>query len=271
MYYRFPNLGCLLLLLLIGLVGGAPLMMGLVRLALFFFVVSALAGSLGTWWLRRRAVESQDVFEETLVFLLVRLAEADGSLDRREVTVIREFFQRDLGYGPEKLERIRGLIHEARGSAVTVAELCSRLTRRFSLHTRLLVVELLGRVAQADGEVSTAEAALLDEITRRLDLGPFRGSFQWFRFEEGFGYGNQGGFRGRSAPGPDRTAEALAVLGLSSGASPVEIKAAWRRLSKEHHPDRVTHLGEELRKVAEERMRRINAAYDTLKSAGLAQ
>ncbi|HXC50903.1 MAG TPA: J domain-containing protein, partial [Candidatus Limnocylindrales bacterium] len=75
---------------------------------------------------------------------------------------------------------------------------------------------------------------------------------------------------GREAPPPDRTAEALSVLGLAPGASAIEIKQAWRRLSKENHPDRVTHLGEEFRRVAEERMRRINAAYDTLKASGLA-
>jgi DnaJ like chaperone protein len=38
----------------------------------------------------------------------------------------------------------------------------------------------------------------------------------------------------------------------------------------DNHPDRVAHLGEEFRKLAEERMRKINAAYETLKEAGLA-
>jgi curved DNA-binding protein CbpA len=32
----------------------------------------------------------------------------------------------------------------------------------------------------------------------------------------------------------------------------------------------VTHLGDEVRRAAEERMQRINAAYDTLKAAGMA-
>jgi DnaJ like chaperone protein len=108
-----------------------------------------------------------------------------------------------------------------------------------------------------------AEAALLHEIARRLGLAPFMGSFHW---QQGFGQWQAG-----SAPAPDRTAEALATLGLTRGASAADIKQAWRDLSKQHHPDRVTHLGEEFRRVAEERMRRINAAYDTLKAAGMAQ
>ena len=77
-----------------------------------------------------------------------------------------------------------------------------------------------------------------------------------------------GGFAGgRSGDGSvDR---ALAELGLKRGADPADIKAAWRKLSLENHPDRAAHLGEEFRKLAEERMRRINSAYDVLKHAGL--
>jgi DnaJ like chaperone protein len=265
--YRFPNVGCLLFLVAIALAGGTPLFVGLARLLLFLLLGSVLLGTFAAWRLRSRAAASQERFEETLVYLMVRLAEADGSLERREVTVIREFFQTRLGYSSEKLLRIRDLIKEARESTVTVAELCDRMNREFTLHTRLLVVDLLGRLARADGQVSPQEAALLEDITQRLQLGPFHDSFDWFQFQQGFG--------GRAGGGPTRrngqgTEEALAVLGLKPGAAPTEIKAAWRKLSKEHHPDRVTHLGEEVRRVAEERMRRINAAYDTLKGAGLA-
>jgi DnaJ like chaperone protein len=265
--YRFPNAGCLLLLVAIAMAGGTPLFVGLARLALFFFLGTMLLGTFAAWRLRSRAVESQQRFEETLVYLLVRLAQADGSLDRREVTVIREFFQTRLGYTPEKLLRIRDLIKEARESDVTVEELCTRMNREFTLQTRLLVVDLLGRVARADGQVGREETALLEDIARRLQLGPFHGSFDWFQWQQGFGSGPGGG---PARSGGQSVDEALAVLGLAAGATPAEIKQAWRKLSKEHHPDRVTHLGEEVRRVAEERMRRINAAYDTLKSAGLA-
>jgi DnaJ like chaperone protein len=62
----------------------------------------------------------------------------------------------------------------------------------------------------------------------------------------------------------------LSVLGLARGASADDAKRAWRQLSMENHPDRVAHLGDEFRQLAEERMRKINAAYETLKEAGLA-
>ena len=268
MIFRFPSSGCLIVLLLLALAGGTPLVMGLARLAFFGFAGAMLLAAVGAWRLRGGIRQRQALFEHTLVHLLVRLAEADGNLDRREVTVIRTFFQQQMRYDADALERIRQLVHEARGSSITVAELCDRIVQRFSIQERVIVLELLGRLARADGAVGPAEEALLREVMQRLQLGPFGGSFEWFEW----GQWQQGpGSNGPGRPAPDRTAQALSVLGLSPGATPEEAKAAWRRLSKEHHPDRVTHLGEGARLVAEEKMRQINAAYDTLKAAGLAR
>jgi DnaJ like chaperone protein len=271
-YIRFPNFGCLFPLLLIALIGGTPLLVGMARVVLFFFLTTMILGAVGVWYARRRAVPfdkqdgnvRHDRYVQTMVELLVRLAEVDGTLDRREVTVIRHFFQRDLGYSEEKLMWVRDLIQEARQSTVSVQELCERLVREYDLQARFLVVEMLGRVARADGAMGQAEAGLLEEIAQRLGLGAFFTSFGW---QQGFGHDRTG----PAGPRPDRTAEAFATLGLSADATPAEIKQAWRQLSKENHPDRVTHLGEEFRRVAEERMRKINAAYDTLKAAGRAQ
>jgi DnaJ like chaperone protein len=52
-----------------------------------------------------------------------------------------------------------------------------------------------------------------------------------------------------------------AVLGLEKGADFSEIKKAYRKLSMQYHPDKVGHLGEEFKKVAEEKMKEINVAY----------
>ncbi|RUM41133.1 MAG: J domain-containing protein, partial [Desulfocapsa sp.] len=56
-----------------------------------------------------------------------------------------------------------------------------------------------------------------------------------------------------------------AVLGLKPGADKDAIKKAYRKLSMKYHPDKVRHLGEEFRAVAEEKMKEINAAYDFFK------
>ena len=55
------------------------------------------------------------------------------------------------------------------------------------------------------------------------------------------------------------------ILGLSKSASQEEIKKAYRKLSMKYHPDKVGHLGDEFQKIAETKMKEINAAYDYFK------
>lgn len=54
------------------------------------------------------------------------------------------------------------------------------------------------------------------------------------------------------------------TLGLDADASPDLVKAAYRRLAREAHPDRVSHLGGEAQAQASSRMAELNEAYSTL-------
>ncbi len=63
---------------------------------------------------------------------------------------------------------------------------------------------------------------------------------------------------------PGRPAGCHDVLGIAADASTSEIKQAYRRLMKAHHPDRVAGLGEAEQTQAEERSKAINRAYAQL-------
>ncbi len=51
------------------------------------------------------------------------------------------------------------------------------------------------------------------------------------------------------------------VLGVSPSASPDEIKAAYRQMMSQYHPDKVSTLGVELQALAERKSKDIGAAY----------
>ena len=55
------------------------------------------------------------------------------------------------------------------------------------------------------------------------------------------------------------------VLGIAHNATFEEIKKAYRELSHQYHPDKVNHLGEEFRELANKKFLEINQAYETLK------
>lgn len=71
-----------------------------------------------------------------------------------------------------------------------------------------------------------------------------------------------------------RTGEATAAhktLGLELGATAEQIAAAYRRMAQLYRPDKVAGLGQELRDMAEARMKEINQAYEVLNREEVAQ
>lgn len=54
------------------------------------------------------------------------------------------------------------------------------------------------------------------------------------------------------------------ILGVSRYASQGEIKDAYRKLANKYHPDKVNHLGEEFKELAEKKFKDIQEAYQKL-------
>jgi DnaJ like chaperone protein len=54
------------------------------------------------------------------------------------------------------------------------------------------------------------------------------------------------------------------ILEIPPDADQKEIRAAYRKLANQYHPDKVAHLGDEFQKLAEQRFKEIQAAYDKL-------
>jgi hypothetical protein len=86
--------------------------------------------------------------------------------------------------------------------------------------------------------------------------------------DSGHSSSKEGGEERRSAETLEREARlatARRALGVSKGAGAEEISAAYRKLARTHHPDKVANLEPEVREYSEQRMKEINAAYSELK------
>lgn len=74
----------------------------------------------------------------------------------------------------------------------------------------------------------------------------------------------------QQAPLPKQTgfasrADALKVLDLPPAATNAEVKAAYREACIQYHPDKVMNLSPAFQKLADEQMKKLNAAYQFLK------
>ena len=57
------------------------------------------------------------------------------------------------------------------------------------------------------------------------------------------------------------------ILGIDPSASPKDIKHAYRLLAGKYHPDKLAHLGDEFKALAEKRFKDIQEAYAELKGS----
>ena len=58
------------------------------------------------------------------------------------------------------------------------------------------------------------------------------------------------------------------ILGVEPDASAKQIKHAYRELASKYHPDKLEHLGDEFKELAEKRFKEIQQAYQELKGKG---
>lgn len=110
--------------------------------------------------------------------------------------------------------------------------------------------------AEVPTEGPTEDMASNGEERRRADKASRRSSSK------------EGGEERRSAETLEREARlatARRALGVSKAAGAKEISAAYRKLARIHHPDKVANLEPEVREYSEQRMKEINVAYAELK------
>jgi len=54
-------------------------------------------------------------------------------------------------------------------------------------------------------------------------------------------------------------------LEITREATDDQVKKAYRKLAVKHHPDKVSHLGPDVQKAAEERFKKLSEAYDAIR------
>ncbi|MGD8291294.1 MAG: DnaJ domain-containing protein [Desulfobacterales bacterium] len=79
-------------------------------------------------------------------------------------------------------------------------------------------------------------------------------------------YGNGSTHTNTNTQDPSDVRSAYEILEIERGSSREEIKRAYRQLAGKYHPDKVEHLGDEFKKLAEKRFKEIQQAYQELMS-----
>ncbi len=223
----------------------------------------------------------QDAFRTTAFQLMGHIAKADGRVSDREIATARAIMDRLRLNAGQRQAAIDDFTtgKQADFNLDTVLEAFQRACRgRPALLQQLL--ELLLNVAYADESLHPHTHARLLYITDRLGIHrlQFEALHTLFRAQHWAQRQNQNGggeTHDRQTHGRRPTTavgslpQAYAVLGLQREASPDQIKLAYRRLLKQHHPDKLAGRNASVTELARatEKTRELTAAYDRIREA----
>ncbi len=184
-------------------------------------------------------------FELNLLSLSSLVIKADGQASQTELDYVRMYFART--YGKERANATFRTFNEVvKNRKVEAPRICNYLRARTSYEMRLQVLHFLFGVAHADGQVSSAEVNVLQEIAGYLGL-------------------NRYDFESIKAMFFKSADEAYKILEVDEKASEAEIKKAYRSMVKKYHPDKLNDMDEAYKKGAREKFDRVQEAYEKIR------
>lgn len=186
-----------------------------------------------------------------VIALGAKMAKADGVVTDDEILAFREVFK----VAPEDLGGVARIFNLAKQDVRGYEAYAIQLRELFHDDPMVLedVMDGLFHIAKADGVVKDGEADYLQSVASYF----------------GISQADYGRIRSRHV---HDEADPYTVLGIERSMSDKEIKAHYRKLVAENHPDSLIARGvpEEFIKIATDKVAAINAAFDQIeKERGL--
>lgn len=183
-------------------------------------------------------------FNISLLILTAAVMKADGKVTRSELNYVKQFITNNFGAAraPEYVRILGELIKKD----FNLQEVSSQIRQYMDYSSRLMLLQFLFGTALADGESHNSEIDVIKTIASYLGISNMD-------------------YKSIKAMFIKDTNSAYSILEITADVSDDEIKKAYRELAKKYHPDKVSHLGEDVKKAAEVKITELNAAYDAVK------
>ena len=190
------------------------------------------------------ATEQRNSFFVSLLVLSSAVIRADGRTLPSELDCVRSFIRKN--FGETAVSEAMRILDELGRKQVNIYSVGSQIADNMNYSQRLQLFHYLAQIADADGDFSKSEKDVLEAIAAAIRLSSADTSSiisMYYR----------------------DTDSDYAVLEVSPSATDDEIKSAYRRMAMKYHPDKVATLGPEVQKAAEEKFRKIQEAYESIK------
>ena len=194
----------------------------------------------------RSSAQTQQIFALSLIILSAKLSKADGQVSREELIAVKD----KLKIPENELDQVGKIFNKAKEESIGYEPYAKQIAHFYKGHINVLeeVINTLFYIAEADGNVSSSELAMIENISKIFGLTQVQ--FNSVR---------------ESRKGSDKLNPYI-VLESNPDDDLQSIRKKYLKLSKENHPDLLISKGvpQEVIDESKNKMRAINSAWDQI-------
>ena len=185
-------------------------------------------------------------FMISLLVLFASVMKADSRMLKSELDYVKEFLSKE--FSKKQVHDFMILFKDILKQDYPLKDVCRQIARSMDHPSRLELIHILFGLSLADGNIHSDEEKLIHTISNYLNI-------------------NQNDFSSIKAMFVKNFESDYKILEIPPDSSDEEVKKAYRKMAVKYHPDKVNHLGEEVKSLAEEKFKMVNEAYSNIKKA----
>jgi len=187
---------------------------------------------------------SQGDFGMSLLVLVAAVMKADGKVVKSELDYVKQFFVSQ--FGQESAKQALLMLKDILKQDIPVRDVCLQIKGNMDYSSRLQLLHLLFNLSLADSVIHPSEIQIIESISSYLGV-------------------NSNDFLSIRNMFIPETDSSYKILEIDPSSSNEEVKKAYRRMAMKYHPDKVSHLGDDIRKSADDKFAMVNEAYEKIK------
>ena len=183
-------------------------------------------------------------FGVSLLILLSAVMNADNKQTKSELEFIKNFLIQQFGskYAKERLQLFKEILKQK----FSLNDVCSQIKSRMDYSSRLQIIHVLFGLSNADNHIHNNEINIIQKISVLLEI-----TQKDFISIQAMFYSDKSSY--------------YKILEIDPNSSNNDVKKAYRKMAVKFHPDKVQHLGPDFQKLAEEKFKTLNNAYQQIK------
>ncbi len=187
---------------------------------------------------------SPNDFLKALLVLAAAVMKADGKVLKSELDYVRKYFVSQ--FGEQKTADLLLILKEILKQDIPVREVAEQVRYNMEYSSRLALLHFLFNISNADGQVDVSEVNTIQQVAAYLNISEkdFESIKAMFWKDRGAAY---------------------KILEIESSCTDEEVKKAYRKRALKYHPDKLTHLGEEIKQASNEKFLKVQEAYESIK------